>query len=50
MSGGIESHSLVGGGEDLAEDDLGVDIVGKVQGRDDEFHQVTSVLVVTDDQ
>ena len=48
MFGGIQSHLLVSGGEDLAQDDLGVNIVGIIHGGQHQLHQVTPVLVVTD--
>lgn len=47
---GVQPHFLVSGGEDLAEDDLGMDVVGKVKRRHYQLHQVTSALVVANIQ
>lgn len=41
---------LVSGGENLAEDDLRIDVVGEIQRREHQLHQITPVLVVTDVQ
>ena len=44
MLGSIQPHLFVCGGEDLHQDDLGVDVMGKIQGRNDELHQVVPVV------
>ncbi len=46
MSGGIQTHLLLCARQHLGQDDLGGMVMGEVQGRDHQLHEVRSVLVV----